>query len=457
MTAAEDISGSEKKTSTRFSRLGKHTVTGGILAFACLDGTYLPKQENEFVHKIVEDLENFLQENDEKSVLLFPPLPSRLRYLIHRAAENYESLSTFSVGEGWSRRSAVCHSELRLPTEDDTEEQTNLNHKHREAREMQRFSNSKPPEKRNSRGWTNKRPDKAIYVPKALRQKVEKESDGITADRNKMDKPQFDTSENSPSTSEDSFTSGLSTETDGESSTWIKDFPNSSDSNQDTVSDSTDESVSEQETAVPAHSNSSWMKKYGQTADYFIAMSLDDKQEDHDRSADTASKHAEDSEDDYEGYFLKEITAYLKEADEVSIEHAQCDYSCYGNPRIEPTEFGHVIEIYDFPAVLKTEDILDAFADFSEGGLKIMWVDNTHAMGVFSSETAASQALTIQHPLLKARCLSKATKQSKGKALRRAEFMQPVKLRPRTDTVVAKRMVTRALGLQKRGNRRQMF
>lgn len=432
-------------------------MTGGILAFACLDGTYLPKQENEFVHKIVEDLENFLQENDEKSVLLFPPLPSRLRYLIHRAAENYESLSTFSVGEGWSRRSAVCHSELRLPTEDDTEEQTNLNHKHREAREMQRFSNSKPPEKRNSRGWTNKRPDKAIYVPKALRQKVEKESDGIADDRNKTDKPQFDASENSPSTSEDSFTSGLSTETDGESSTWIKDFPNSSDSNQDTVSDSTDESVSEQETAVPAHSNSSWMKKYGQTADYFIAMSLDDKQEDHDRSADTASKHAEDSEDDYEGYFLKEITAYLKDADEVSIEHAQCDYSCYGNPRIEPTEFGHVIEIYDFPAVLKTEDILDAFADFSEGGLKIMWVDNTHAMGVFSSESAASQALTIQHPLLKARCLSKATKQSKGKALRRAEFMQPVKLRPRTDTVVAKRMVTRALGLQKRGNRRQMF
>ncbi|MGH0183584.1 UNVERIFIED_CONTAM: hypothetical protein FKN15_012396 [Acipenser sinensis] len=343
-----------------------------ILAFACLDGTYLPKQENEFVHKIVEDLENFLQENDEKSVLLFPPLPSRLRYLIHRAAENYESLSTFSVGEGWSRRSAVCHSELRLPTEDDTEEQTNLNHKHREAREMQRFSNSKLPEKRISRGWTNKRPDKAIYVPKALRQKVEKERDGIADDRNKTDRPQFDTSENSPSTSEDSFMSGLSTETDGESSTWIKDFPNSSDSNQDTVSDSTDESVSEQETAVPAHSNSSWMKKYGQTADYFIAMSLDDKQEDHDRSADTASKHAEDSEDDYEGYFLKEITAYLKDADEVSIEHAQCDYSCYGNPRIEPTEFGHVIEIYDFPAVLKTEDILDAFADFRSESVLVL-------------------------------------------------------------------------------------
>ncbi|XP_041089478.1 R3H and coiled-coil domain-containing protein 1-like [Polyodon spathula] len=324
---------------------------------------------------------------------------------------------------------------------------------------MQRFSNSKPSEKRNSRGRTNKRPDKAIYVPKALQQKMEKEGDRIADDRNKMDKPQLDTSENSPSTSEDSFTSGLSTETDGESSTWNKDSPNSSDFNQDTVSDSTDESVSEQETAVsaPAGSNSSWMKKYRQTANYFIDMSLDDKQEDHDRSADTALKHAEDSEEDYEGYFLKEITANLKEADKVSIEHAQCDYSCYGNPRIEPTEFGHVIEIYDFPAVLKTEDILEAFADFSEGGLKIMWVDNTHAMGVFSSESAALQALTIQHPLLKTRCLSKATKQSKGKALRRAEFMQPVKLRPCTDTVVAKRMVTRALGLQKRGNRRQML
>lgn len=47
------------------------------------------------------------------SVLLFPPMPSRLRFLIHKTAEKFPELSTFSVGEACSRRVAVCYSELR--------------------------------------------------------------------------------------------------------------------------------------------------------------------------------------------------------------------------------------------------------------------------------------------------------------------------------------------------------
>lgn len=147
----------------------------------------------------------------------------------------------------------------------------------------------------------------------------------------------------------------------------------------------------------------------------------------------------------------EEIKAHLKETVTVSIQHVHNDYSIYENVVPSLDKFRHVIEIFNFPSFYKTDDLLDAFAEYSDGGLKIEWVDNTHALGVFSSETAALHALSICHPTLKARTLAEGSKSAKSKAMRRAEFIQPVKERPRTDCAVAKRMVTRALGLQGRG------
>lgn len=60
-----------------------------------------------------------------------------------------------------------------------------------------------------------------------------------------------------------------------------------------------------------------------------------------------------------------QIKANVNEPGNVSIAHAQNDYTLYESLYINfnPGEFGHVIEIYDFPAVFKTDDLLDAFAE----------------------------------------------------------------------------------------------
>uniref|UniRef100_W5NEE6 R3H domain and coiled-coil containing 1 n=1 Tax=Lepisosteus oculatus TaxID=7918 RepID=W5NEE6_LEPOC len=381
---------------------------------------YLPKQENEFAHKIMEELEAFLQKSDEKTVLLFPPLPSRLRYLIHRTAESFDSLSTFSVGEGWSRRAVVCHAHLsRVVLDDSADTDSSLYDRSPVAtKSVDPVKNNQLLEGRQTR--RKKRPDKAVYICKAMRDKTAQgiQSDGAKA----VSKNKLDSSGASLSTSEDSFDYNRNAQTENIAKT-----------SHDTASPGIDKSPSELEALLPSarlnHKN--WSVKKGA---YNVEIKV------HQSTFSCTSMHED------------QITANLKEPD-ITIERAQNEYSCYANVWIDPEEFGHVIEIYDFPAVLTTEDLLDAFAEFSKGGLKIKWVDNTHALGVFSSHSAALQALTIQHPLLKTRALSEASKKSKGKALRGAEFIQPVKERPRTDTEAARRMVTRALGLQKRSVR----
>ena len=59
------------------------------------------------------------------------------------------------------------------------------------------------------------------------------------------------------------------------------------------------------------------------------------------------------------------------------------------------------------------------FSSFSVHRTKdfdLKWVDDTHAIGVFSTCLAAQDALMYQHPLLKTRPISQATRASKIKA-----------------------------------------
>lgn len=117
---------------------------------------------------------------------------------------------------------------------------------------------------------------------------------------------------------------------------------------------------------------------------------------------------------------------------------------------LDYTEYGHIIEIYGFPAEFVTRDLIMAFQTFMSRGFDLKWVDDTHALGIFSSAIAAQDALNMVHPLLKVCPLSQASPQSRSKAKRCTEFLQPYKPRPETSAAAARRLVAGALGLQTR-------
>ncbi|XP_028166282.1 coiled-coil domain-containing protein R3HCC1L isoform X3 [Ostrinia furnacalis] len=110
--------------------------------------------------------------------------------------------------------------------------------------------------------------------------------------------------------------------------------------------------------------------------------------------------------------------------------------------------FGHVVEVYDFPSEFKTNDLLSVFSEYKDTGFEIKWVDDTHALIVFSSAKIAAEVLSAQRPLVRCRPLHAATLESRNKAKKCAEFLQPYRQRPETCTALARRLVSGALGVR---------
>ncbi|XP_054080957.1 R3H and coiled-coil domain-containing protein 1 isoform X1 [Rissa tridactyla] len=631
-----------------------------------MDGVFLSPNEDEFVGRIAEELEQFMQQGQHHRVLLFPPLSSRLRYLIHRTVDNVDLLSSFSVGEGWRRRTVICHSAVRLPSE--TNDQKPSNNPPRPHRPPQpwgrggrggRLRHGGEVHNDNTRACVGsgrikrppwKKPDKALYVPKAMRKKAEwgeqespvvavTESGGDVAreeeicpkasagdaqeelgqtegspgdvpmalgkqqelgeecvsgksnagrndecppccmdvpssenrndfsgqesqdkdcsgslsslhNKNPTEAEEQDQSCNTATpegskipcqlraedqTSQDAgmvecgTNSSLSEScvsnccTDpaaAESSVTLLVLENqdkscaaakrpesgryvspSEDQGEDSVNAGTAEgsgSFSQPESqdqecpsvahvernqnppeaqneplptpvpvrganpSAPEDRSERWVGAPGQSPSGKVPVA-DEEEKERSGLADAlwrelhlSAGNKEESaairgqsglEDDCTAELLAEIVGYLTVKD-ISIEKISIDYSSYGEAQLGEGDFGHVTEIYDFSPSLKTENLLEALADFHESGFKIQWVDDTHALGIFSSPSAASQALGRRYPSLKIRPLIHATKQSKIKALQRPKLLHLAKERPQTDTAVAKRLVTRALGLK---------
>lgn len=48
-------------------------------------------------------------------------------------------------------------------------------------------------------------------------------------------------------------------------------------------------------------------------------------------------------------------------------------------------EFPHVLEVSNFPGEFKTQDLIMTFSAYKESGFDIKWVNDTHALLVFSN------------------------------------------------------------------------
>ncbi|XP_009471081.1 PREDICTED: R3H and coiled-coil domain-containing protein 1 [Nipponia nippon] len=645
------------------NRLLGGLLSAATLALRCMDGVFLSPNEDEFVGRIAEELEHFMLQGQHHRVLLFPPLSSRLRYLIHRTVDNVDLLSSFSVGEGWRRRTVICHSAIRLPSE--TSDQKPSSNPPRPPRPPQpwgrggrggRLRHGGEVHSDNSRACVGsgrikrpprKKPDKALYVPKAMRKKAEwgeqespvaagTESGGDMAQEEEIcpkasvgdAQEELGKSEGSPGGVSlalgkeqepgEECVSGTSNDACPPCCTDVPSLENSNDfSGQESQDKDCSDSLSSAHNKNPIEAeeqdqscdnviipegskilcqlqaedqnnrdagvvecgkNSSLSESHSsnccadlagaesgatslllenqdkscaaaeslessgnvsapeeQGKDFVNASAVDGgkrfselesqgqecpsiaqvepnqnppeaqneplatpelvhgaapsapadqhehwadaavqnrggkvpvaEEEDKERSglADalwrelhlSAGEKEESAavrgqsglEDDCTAELFAEIVGYLTVKD-ISIEKISFDYSSYGDAQLNEGDFGHVTEIHDFSPSLKTEDLLEVFSDFHESGFKIQWVDDTHALGIFSSPSTASQALGRRYPSLKIRPLIHATKQSKIKALQRPKLLHLAKERPQTDTAVAKRLVTRALGLK---------
>ncbi|XP_008848932.1 R3H and coiled-coil domain-containing protein 1 isoform X2 [Nannospalax galili] len=444
------------------------------LALLCLDGVFLSSAENDFVHRVQAELDRFLLQKQLSKVLLFPPLSSRLRYLIHRTAENFDLLSSFSVGEGWKRRTVICHLDIRVPNSDGLSgpcrppaSHPGKYHGPRSASHRGAAAGSRGA--RSGRWHRGRKPDQPLYVPRVLRRQEEPMvpsipglegealADGVSEEPGRAGAGDPDADQGVPVLMTQG-TEDLKGPGPGCTNEPLLELGATEPSGPESVSEKEqgveiatqlgsspqlaveEENRSQLEQSPVAQETE---KVEGKEKEKMVEEEekVDEEEEEEEEEDDDDKDHDDSSE------LLPEITANLTEK-EIEIEKIHLDTSSFTEELPGERDLAHVVEIYDFKPALKTEDLLATFSEFQEKGFKIQWVDDTHAIGIFPCQASAAEALARDFSVLKIRPLTQGTKQSKLKALQRPKLLRLVKERPQTDSAVARRLVARALGLQ---------
>ncbi|XP_015928316.2 uncharacterized protein [Parasteatoda tepidariorum] len=151
--------------------------------------------------------------------------------------------------------------------------------------------------------------------------------------------------------------------------------------------------------------------------------------------------------------FAKEL---CKVTGRMQIHVAKNNYSDY-TPISDTSsnEYDCVVELYAFPVEFKTQDLVSSLSIFQQNAYSIKWVDDCHALAIFNSPTLANQALQLSSQFVKFRALSDGTKESKAKARLCSGQLEPCRPRPATSAVLARRLVSGALGLKDKTSKEQ--
>ncbi|XP_049721207.1 R3H and coiled-coil domain-containing protein 1 isoform X6 [Elephas maximus indicus] len=337
------------------------------LALLCLDGVFLSAAENDFVHRIQEELDRFMLQKQLSKVLLFPPLSSRLRYLIHRTAENFDLLSSFSVGEGWRRRTVICHLDIRLPNSDGLSgpcrPPTSHPGKYHGPRPNSNQGAAAGPRGARAGRWhRGRKPDQALYVPRVLRMheegaqtpapglKGEAPADGIPEEPRDVGAGDRNSDQGLP------LLIAQATE-------------NLTGPGQSCENDPLPDPVGIEAPGPESRSGEGDGLEVAEQLESSLQLNLVEGNESQlERSVATVEEEKEEeghgsySEDDY-SELLQEITDNLTEK-EIEIEKIYVDTTSFVEGLPGEKDLGHVVEIYGFEPALKTEDLLAAFSEF---------------------------------------------------------------------------------------------
>ncbi|KAJ8979891.1 hypothetical protein NQ317_017514 [Molorchus minor] len=142
---------------------------------------------------------------------------------------------------------------------------------------------------------------------------------------------------------------------------------------------------------------------------------------------------------------FKEITH--KVGPDVTIVKAKEDYTDYSEYITKQSEeLEHMVELYDFPSTLGTQDIIQAFSDIRSDAMYIKWVDDTHAI-------LHKRAIELDNPLIKVRPMTVASGMTLATAYK--HDLKPAMKRPQTNLQTARRLITTHLGTKSQISREQ--